>query len=73
MTSLQTLIQQVVDDNKRGRVMSLFQVCWAGLLPFGGLGMGAMANAVGVVPTIAGAAAITFVFGLGVTTRYWRR
>jgi len=73
MTNLQTLIQQAVDDRLRGRVMSLFQVCWAGLLPFGGLGMGAAAKAVGVVPTLAGAALVCLVFGLGVALRYWRR
>ena len=54
MTSLQTIVQQVVDDDKRGRVMSLFQVCWAGLVPFGGLGMGAAADAFGVVPSLVG-------------------
>jgi len=73
MTSLQTLIQRAVDDAKRGRVMSLFQVCWAGLLPFGGLGMGATANALGVVPTITGAAFVSMMFGIGVALRYWRR
>ena len=36
------LLQQLVDESKRGRVMSLFQVAWAGLVPFGGLGMGAV-------------------------------
>lgn len=73
MTNLQTLIQAAVDDGLRGRVMSLFQVCWAGLLPFGGLAMGATAKAIGVVPTIAGAAVICMFFGLGVALRYWRR
>ena len=73
MTNLQTLIQEAVDDALRGRVMSLFQVCWAGLLPFGGLGMGAAAKAFGVVETLAGAAVICLLFGLGVALRYWRR
>jgi hypothetical protein len=48
MTDLQTLIQGIVDESQRGRVMSLFQVAWAGLLPFGALGMGALAGAFGV-------------------------
>ncbi|MGH0030297.1 MAG: MFS transporter [Myxococcota bacterium] len=56
MTSLQTLIQQIVDEGKRGRVMSLFQVAWAGLVPFGGFAMGAATDGLGVVPTLAGAA-----------------
>lgn len=72
MTNLQTVLQQAVDDSKRGRVMSLFQVCWAGLLPFGGLGLGATADAYGVVPTIEGAATVCAVFGVAVALRYWR-
>jgi hypothetical protein len=52
MTSLQTLIQQVVDEGKRGRVMSLFSVAWAGLIPFGGFALGGLANAVGIVTTL---------------------
>ena len=72
MTNLQTVIQQAVDDSKRGRVMSLFQVCWAGLLPFGGLGLGVTASRIGVVPTLEGAAAVCLTFGLAVAVRYWR-
>ena len=67
MTSLQTLVQQIVAETHRGRVMSLFQVAWAGLVPFGGLGMGALADAFGVVATlVAGAAACLAVGLLGV-------
>jgi MFS family permease len=73
MTNLQTVIQQAVEDSQRGRVMSLFQVCWAGLLPFGGLGMGATASAIGVAATLEAAAAISLVFGVAVALRYWRR
>ena len=52
MTSLQTLIQQLVDDASRGRVMSLFQVAWGGLTPVGALGMGALATVVGIEITL---------------------
>jgi len=69
MTSLQTLLQQIVDDSKRGRVMSLFQIAWAGLVPFGGLGMGAVAGVIGVTHTLLGAAAICAVFGAGMALR----
>ena len=48
MTGLQTLIQTIVDESKRGRVMSLFQVAWAGLIPWGGLAMGKSAAELGV-------------------------
>jgi MFS family permease len=63
MTSLQTLIQQLVDESKRGRVMSLFQISWAGSMPFGALGMGAVAGAVGVEATLLGGAGVCAGFG----------
>jgi MFS family permease len=58
MTSLQTLIQQVVAEGKRGRVMSLFQVAWAGLVPFGGFGMGMATHSFGVTAALLGSATI---------------
>jgi len=33
-TTLQVLVQQLVDEEHRGRVMSLFQIAWAGLFPW---------------------------------------
>jgi MFS family permease len=63
MTHLQTLVQQIVDEDKRGRVMSLFQVAWAGLIPFGGFALGAVADKVGVVDTLAATAACCFLIG----------
>jgi MFS family permease len=69
MTDLQTLIQQVVDEAQRGRVMSLFQVAWAGLLPFGSLGMGALAGALGVTPTLVFGAAVCAGCGAFVSQR----
>jgi len=71
MTSLQTLLQQVVDESKRGRVMSLFQIAWAGLVPFGGLAMGYVAVPLGVATTLVGAAVVLMVFGLGMAV--WSR
>jgi len=65
MTSLQTLIQQIVHETKRGRVMSLFQVAWAGLIPWGGLAMGAAAGAFGVTATLGGAAAVCAAYAAG--------
>ena len=66
MTSLQTLVQQRVDESRRGRVMSLFQVAWAGLIPFGGLAMGSLCAVFGVVATISGAGIICAIYALGV-------
>jgi MFS family permease len=66
MTSLQTLIQQIVDESKRGRVMSLFQVAWAGLVPWGGLAIGATAGFIGVTTTLAIAAVVCGTYAAGV-------
>jgi MFS family permease len=63
MTELQTLIQQIVADTMRGRVMSLFQICWAGLVPFGGLAMGYAAVPLGTPLTILCAALICIGYG----------
>ena len=64
MTGLQTLIQQIVDDSSRGRVMSLFQVAWGGLTPVGSLGMGAVAGVLGIALTLQLAALGCTVSGL---------
>jgi predicted MFS family arabinose efflux permease len=69
MTGLQTLLQQIVDESKRGRIMSLFHVAWAGLSPFGALAMGAIARPVGVPQTLAAAALICFSFGVLLAAR----
>jgi len=47
MTSVNTTLQHLIDDSQRGRVMSLYFLCWGGLLPFGGLGMGALIRGTG--------------------------
>jgi MFS family permease len=63
MTMLQTLIQRSIDDAKRGRVMSLFNVAWSGLVPIGSLSMGAVAGAVGASATIITGGALCATFG----------
>ncbi len=45
LTQVSTLVQQTVPDRLRGRVMSLYALCW-NLVPLGGLLAGAMAAAV---------------------------
>jgi MFS family permease len=45
LTQINTFLQQEVPDQLRGRVMSLFSLCW-NLLPLGGLLSGALAAAV---------------------------
>jgi predicted MFS family arabinose efflux permease len=45
--SIQTLVQTLVDDDKRGRVMSLYTMAFLGALPFGNLAGGAIARYAG--------------------------
>ncbi|HEY9647143.1 MAG TPA: MFS transporter [Chroococcidiopsis sp.] len=51
--SSNTLIQSIVDDNKRGRVMSFYAMCFMGMLPFGSLYAGILANQIGAANTVA--------------------
>jgi predicted MFS family arabinose efflux permease len=67
MTSLQTLVQQIVDETKRGRVMSLFQVCWAGLVPFGSLALGFLAGPLGTPDTLMLSALVCGAYGVLMT------
>jgi predicted MFS family arabinose efflux permease len=67
MTNLQTLIQQLVDESKRGRVMSLFQVSWAGLVPFGSLAMGYLARPLGSPMTLLLSASACIAYGIAMT------
>jgi MFS family permease len=52
MASSNTMIQTIVDEDKRGRVMSLFAVAFFGTVPFGSLLAGALATRVGAQSTI---------------------
>jgi len=72
MTGLQTLIQQLVDESKRGRVMRLFQVCWAGLVPFGSLAMGYVAALLGTPLTMGLAALVCIAYGIVVAVFFHR-
>ncbi len=48
IASCNTIIQSLVDDDKRGRVMSFYAVSFTGLAPFGNLLIGALTKAMGV-------------------------
>jgi MFS family permease len=51
--SCNTLIQTVVDDTKRGRVMSLYTLAFMGMSPFGALLVGTLADHLGAPRTVA--------------------
>jgi MFS family permease len=50
--SVNTILQSVVDENKRGRVMSLYMMAFLGTSPIGGLIAGSIADKVGFATTI---------------------
>jgi MFS family permease len=68
MSSSNTLIQTMVPDALRGRVMSVYSMMFMGMAPFGALLAGAMANRLGAPITVAigGATCIlgSLVFGV---------
>jgi MFS family permease len=52
--SSNTILQTLVDDDKRGRVMSLYTMAFAGMMPLGSVLAGVIAGHVGAPATIAG-------------------
>jgi MFS family permease len=52
ISSSNTIIQTIVDDDKRGRVMSLFTMAFLGTVPFGNLIAGSLANQIGAPTTL---------------------
>jgi MFS family permease len=52
MASSNTILQTIVDDEKRGRVMSFFSMAFQGMAPFGSLMAGAMAARFGTQRTL---------------------
>ncbi|MGE0455319.1 MAG: MFS transporter [Vicinamibacteria bacterium] len=53
MAASNTILQTIVDDDKRGRVMSLYSTSFLGALPLGSLAAGALANRIGAPLTVA--------------------
>jgi len=47
-----TILQTIVDEDKRGRVMSFYTLAFIGAAPIGSLLAGALANQIGAVPTV---------------------
>ena len=66
MASSNTILQTIVDEDKRGRVMSFYATAFLGLAPLGALGAGALAEAVGPSPPVAeGLAALLAPYHVG--------
>jgi len=60
-TLINTLLQTLIVDEMRGRIMSLYTLTFFGLAPFGNLAMGALAEIWGIGQTIAISALIALV------------
>ena len=52
MASSNTILQTMVDDDKRGRVMSLYTMAFMGMSPFGSLAGGSLAGTIGAPNTL---------------------
>jgi len=52
LTSSNTIIQTLVDEQMRGRVMSYYTMAFVGMAPFGSLLAGALAHAIGAPHTV---------------------
>jgi MFS family permease len=52
MASINTILQTIVEEDKRGRVMSLFTMAFMGAAPIGSLGAGALAGKIGLSNTL---------------------
>ena len=52
VASSNTILQTIVDDDKRGRVMSFYTMAFMGTAPFGSLLAGALASKVGAPNTL---------------------
>jgi MFS family permease len=69
MAACNTILQTVVDDDKRGRVMSMYAMAYVGMSPFGSLLLGTLAGRVGVAWTLATGGLVTTVAALYFGTR----
>jgi MFS family permease len=63
MAAANTILQTIVDDDKRGRVMALFSMAFLGMAPLGSLAGGAIATLLGAPIAIGMAGTICFLVG----------
>src|SRR5262249_4314085 len=63
MAACNTVLQTLVDDDKRGRVMAIFSMCFMGITPFGSILAGYVGSWLGPARTLAIAGAVCLVGG----------
>jgi MFS family permease len=64
MAGSNTILQTLVDDDLRGRVMAFFTMCFMGMVPIGSLLSGAMATHIGAPRTVMCGGIVCIVGGL---------
>jgi len=69
MAASNTIIQTIVEENKRGRVMSYSTVALVGMAPFGALLAGTLADAIGAARTVMVSGACCLVGAFWFSTR----
>lgn len=69
MASSNTVLQTIVEEDKRGRVMSIFTMAFTGTAPLGNLTMGALAGKI----TASGALVVTSLFCAVVAFAFFRK
>jgi len=52
MASSNTILQTLVEEDKRGRVMSFYTMAFMGMVPFGSLLAGSLADMIGAPKTV---------------------
>ena len=61
MASCNTIVQTIVDEDKRGRVMSFYAIAFIGMAPFGSLIGGSIAHKIGAPLTLASCGVLSIV------------
>ncbi len=64
-----TILQTVVDEDKRGRVMSIYTMCFMGLAPFGSMVAGAISAHIGLGTTVIASGVIAVLLAIGFASR----
>jgi MFS family permease len=64
IASINTMIQTIADEDKRGRVMSFYSVALMGTMPMGNLLAGSVASGIGIPHTLLIGGSITVISGL---------
>jgi MFS family permease len=67
--SVNMLLQALVEDDKRGRVMSLYTAAFVGVMPFGALLAGTLADAIGAPYTLLAGGTVCAIAGLVLARR----